>query len=152
MQIKICKIMLKCSSFNNHVCLGTASKATPQGHLHCANTSGKKVGFKLATASISIFFCQLGQTLTSCICKICKHKIHKAISSSNLAMEVAEVLFLCHILAQRRMNDRKIQRSNGSGLGKQQLLAYTIAFSFHIKQKVTRRCPKFTKHQNLIGS
>ena len=33
------------------------------------------------------------------------------------------VLFWCHILAQRRMNDRKIKQSNGRCLGRRQLLA-----------------------------
>ena len=33
------------------------------------------------------------------------------------------VLFLCHIFAQRPMNDRKIERSYGRGFGRQQLFA-----------------------------
>ena len=56
------------------------------------------------------------------------------------------VLFLCHIFTQRPMNDRKIERSDGRGLGRQQLLADSMEFSFHMKKKVTRRGPKFTKH------
>ena len=38
--------------FNNHNCLGTASQVTPQEHHQLANSSGSKVGFKLATNSI----------------------------------------------------------------------------------------------------
>ena len=45
------------------------------------------------------------------------------------------VLFLCHIFAQRRMNDRKIERSDGRCLGWQQLLADSIEISFHMKKK-----------------
>ena len=56
------------------------------------------------------------------------------------------VLFLCHIFAQRRMNDRKIQRSDGRGLGQQRLLADSMEISFHMNKKETRRGPKFTKH------
>ena len=57
------------------------------------------------------------------------------------------VLFLCHIFTQRPMNDRKIERSDGRGFGRQQLLANSIEiFISHEKKKVTRRGPKFTKH------
>ena len=45
------------------------------------------------------------------------------------------VLFLCHIFAQRRMNDRKIEQSYGSCLGRQQLLADSMEISFHMKNK-----------------
>ena len=45
------------------------------------------------------------------------------------------VLFLCHIFAQRRMNDRKIEQSNWHCLGLQQLLAYSMEISFHMKKK-----------------
>ena len=37
------------------------------------------------------------------------------------------------------MNDRKIERSDGRCLGWQQLLAYSIEISFHMKEKVTRQ-------------
>ena len=40
------------------------------------------------------------------------------------------VLFLCHIFTQRPMNDRKIERSEGRGFGRQQLLADSIGISF----------------------
>ena len=56
-----------------------------------------------------------------------------------------EVLILCHIFAQRPMNDRKIGRSDGCGFGRQQLLGDSIEI-FISHKKVTRRCPKFTKH------
>ena len=42
------------------------------------------------------------------------------------------VLFLCHFFAQRRMNDRKIERSDGRSLGWQQLLADSMEISFHM--------------------
>ena len=45
------------------------------------------------------------------------------------------VLFPCHISTQRPMNDRKIERSYGRGLGLQQLLADSIEISFHMKTK-----------------
>ena len=44
------------------------------------------------------------------------------------------VLFLCHILTQRPLNDRKIERSDGRGLGRQQLLANSIEISFPMKK------------------
>ena len=56
------------------------------------------------------------------------------------------VLFLCHIFTQRPMTDRKIERSDGRCFGRQQLLANSIEISFHMKKKVTRCGPKFTKH------
>ena len=57
------------------------------------------------------------------------------------------VLFLCHIFTQRPMTDRKIERSDGRALGRQQLLADSTEISFHVKKKkVTRRGPKITKH------
>ena len=58
-----------------------------------------------------------------------------------------QALLLCHILFQRPMADRKIERSDGRGFGRQQLLANAIKnFTPHMKKKVTRRSPKFTKH------
>ena len=42
-----------------------------------------------------------------------------------------EVLFLCHIFAQRPMNDRKIEPSDGRCLGQHQLLADSMEISFH---------------------
>ena len=46
------------------------------------------------------------------------------------------VLFLCHIFTQRPMNDRKIERSDGRGFGRQQLLANSIEiFISHEKKK-----------------
>ena len=46
------------------------------------------------------------------------------------------VLFLCHIFTQRRMNDRKIEWSNGCCFGLQQLLANSIEdFKFHFTWK-----------------
>ena len=52
------------------------------------------------------------------------------------------VLFLCHIFAQRPMNDRKIERSYGRCFGRQQLLADSIGISFPDEKKyvVTARC------------
>ena len=62
------------------------------------------------------------------------------------------VLFLCHILTQRPMTDGKIERSDGCGFGRQQLLAYFIEiFSSH-KKRVTRCGTKFTEHWNLVDS
>ena len=40
------------------------------------------------------------------------------------------VLFLCHNFAQSRMNDRKIERSDGRCLGLQQLLANSMEIHF----------------------
>ena len=48
------------------------------------------------------------------------------------------VLFLCHIFTQRPMTDRKIELSNGCYFGWQQLLANSIKFSFHMKNKSDR--------------
>ena len=45
------------------------------------------------------------------------------------------VLFPCHIFTQRTMNGRKIERSDGRGFGKQQLLAHSMEFSFPMKKK-----------------
>ena len=46
------------------------------------------------------------------------------------------VLFLCHIFTQRPMTDRKIERSDGRGFGRQQLLANSIEiFISHEKKK-----------------
>ena len=61
------------------------------------------------------------------------------------------VLFLCHILTQRPINDRKIELSNGCGLSWQQLLTAESRCQFHLnfiphEKKVTLCCPKFTKH------
>ena len=55
------------------------------------------------------------------------------------------ILFLCHIFAQRRMNDRKIEQSNGCCLGWQQLLAYSMEISFHMKKKSDLSLPKIYK-------
>ena len=49
-------------------------------------------------------------------------------------MNEHSVLFLCHIFAQRPMIDRKIERSDGRGLGRQQLLADSMEISFHMKK------------------
>ena len=66
------------------------------------------------------------------------------------------VLFLCHILNQRSMTDRKIKRSNGRGFGRQQLLwssrQFHRNFYFTWKQKVTGCCLKFTKPWSLVDS
>ena len=45
------------------------------------------------------------------------------------------VLFLCHIFAQRRTNDRTIEQSNGRCFGRQQLLTDSMEISFHMKNK-----------------
>ena len=42
------------------------------------------------------------------------------------------VLFLCHIVIQRPMNDRKIVRSDGRGFGRQQLPADSME-KFHFQ-------------------
>ena len=55
------------------------------------------------------------------------------------------VLFLCHIFTQRPMNDRKIERSDGSCLGWQQLLANSIEISFHMKKKSDSLRPEIYK-------
>ena len=47
------------------------------------------------------------------------------------------------------MNDLKIEGSNRCGFGQQQLLADSVEIFIsheHMKEKVTRSCPKFTKH------
>ena len=50
------------------------------------------------------------------------------------------VLFLCHIFTQRPMNDRKIERSDGRGFGRQQLLANSIEnFISHEKKSDSSR-------------
>ena len=50
------------------------------------------------------------------------------------------------------MNDRKIEQSDGRGIGWQQLLANSIEkFIPHEKEGYSLlRCPKFTKHKNLL--
>ena len=40
-------------------------------------------------------------------------------------------LFLCHIFTQRPMTDRKIERSNGRGFGRQQLFSLSTSRQFH---------------------
>ena len=42
--------------------------------------------------------------------------------------------------------------SDMRGMGRQQLLANSIKNLIHMKKKVTRCGPKFTKHQNLVDS
>ena len=59
------------------------------------------------------------------------------------------VLFLCHILTQRPMNDGKVRRIDGRCLGRRQWSATTSRrfhenFISHGKQKVTCSNPKFT--------
>ena len=57
------------------------------------------------------------------------------------------VLFLCHIFTQRPINDRKIERSDGRGLGRQQLLADSMEISFqvHMKKKSDSSRPEIYK-------
>ena len=61
-------------------------------------------------------------------------------------------LFLCHISTRRRMNDRKIERSDERGLGQHWLsnnfspIPWKFHFFLFIKKNVTRRGPKFTNH------
>ena len=55
------------------------------------------------------------------------------------------VLMICHIFAQRRMNDRKIQRSDGRCLGRQQLLADSKEISFQMKKKSDSSWPEIYK-------
>ena len=45
------------------------------------------------------------------------------------------VLFLCHIFTQRPMNDRKIERSDGRGFGRQQLPADSNGHSISNEKK-----------------
>ena len=62
-----------------------------------------------------------------------------------------EVLFLCHVFAQRQMNDRKIERSYGRCLVRQQLLAAwdSMEISFHMKKKSDSLQPKIYKTLKL---
>ena len=58
------------------------------------------------------------------------------------------VLFLCHIKhisTQRQMTDRKIERNNGRGFGRQQHLADSIENSFHMKHKSDLSLPEIYK-------
>ena len=55
------------------------------------------------------------------------------------------VLFLCHIFTQRPMNDRKIERSDGRCLGRQQLVANSIEISLHMKEKSDSSRPEIYK-------
>ena len=48
------------------------------------------------------------------------------------------------------MTDRKIEQSDGRGFGRHKLLAIFIEISVHMKKKVTRRGPKFTKIKTLL--
>ena len=58
------------------------------------------------------------------------------------------VLFLCHSFTQRPMNDRKIERSDGRGFGRQQLLARSMEISEFIsnEKNTCRHGPIPTKH------
>ena len=56
------------------------------------------------------------------------------------------VLFLCHIFAQRWMNDCKIEQSNGRCFALQQLLAFSIKNFISHGKKVTCRCQISKKH------
>ena len=62
------------------------------------------------------------------------------------------VLFLCHIFTQRPMNDRKIERSDGRGFGRQQLLANSIEIFISHEKKSDSSRPKFTRPLNLVAS
>ena len=55
------------------------------------------------------------------------------------------VLFLYHIFTQRPMNDRKIERSDGRCLGRQQLVANSIEISLHMKEKSDSSRPEIYK-------
>ena len=55
------------------------------------------------------------------------------------------VLFLCHIFTQRPMNDRKIERSDGRGFGRQQLLANSIEIFISHEKKSDSSRPEIYK-------
>ena len=57
-------------------------------------------------------------------------------------------LFLCHIFTQRPVTDKKIERSEGALFWSATSLEFHRNFHFTWKKpwKVTRCCPKFTKH------
>ena len=125
-----------------------------------------RISFKFATDLAENFGCYRFRIMPDIVSKLCAQPYEvTALFDSNLSRrpflgQVVDtdpllctgfdsehvVLFLCHIFAQRRMNDRKIQRSDGRGFGRQQLLADSREISFQMKKKVTRRGPKFTKH------
>ena len=56
------------------------------------------------------------------------------------------VLFLCHIFTQRPMNDRKIERNDGRGFGRQQLPADSNGSSISNEKKICRHGPISTTH------
>ena len=63
------------------------------------------------------------------------------------------VLFLCHIFTQRRMNDRKIEQSDGCCFGLQQLLAnsnYSIEYFISNEKQIRHHCPIYTKHLTFL--
>ena len=61
------------------------------------------------------------------------------------------ILFLSHIFTQRPMTDRKIERRNGFGFGRQQLRANSSKISFYMKKSDLSQ-PDIYKALNLFDS
>ena len=131
-------------SLNNHDCSRIASQVTPQGRHQHANASGGKVGpvtTWLQLSNIAFHFRPIWlQTLVEIDSESCQTLLPSfcappsevsVLFDSNLSRRRLvdfhctgfnsehAVLFLFLIFTQRQMNDRKIERSDGRGFGRQ---------------------------------
>ena len=60
------------------------------------------------------------------------------------------ILFPCHIFTQRPMTDHKFERTMGAALIGNNFSPIPLKISFHVRKKMTRSAPIFTKHLNLF--